>query len=97
MGHPLALVHHIHHIHAGEGTEVERLPTRSGIERAPVEVDPAPMVRTVNDVGLEVTQVRIGVVQAMSHGYRIGVRGHARNRVSALPFPLADRELQALL
>ena len=40
MGHPLTLVHHIHHIHAAEGAVVEGLPARRGIEGGPIEIHP---------------------------------------------------------
>ena len=75
----------------------KRLAARRGIEGGPVEVDAPSLVRAVDDVGLEVAQVGVGVVEAKGHGYRIGARRHARNRANALPFPAADRELQALL
>ena len=67
VGDALALVDHVHDIGVAEPAGVERLAAGGGIERGAVEVDPPAVVRAVDDGGVELGQVGVGVVQALGH------------------------------
>ena len=64
---PVAFVHHILDRRAGDRACVEQLPSRSGIERRAVEIDPPAIGRLVHHTGAKLGQIRIGIIQALGH------------------------------
>jgi hypothetical protein len=64
---PVTLVDHVRDAHASELPGIERLATRRGIERGPVEIDAPRAVESINDGGLKITGVRIGIIDSVGH------------------------------
>src|SRR5579859_6014847 len=63
----LAFVDHILYGYAGDGTCVERLPTRGRIERGAIQIDSGAAGRSLHHAGPKLREVRISVVQAFGH------------------------------
>ena len=72
MDDPVVLVRDIPHLHTSKPPGVEGLAAGGRVEGGAVEIDPPPIVRTVDDVGLELAEVGVGVVETLGHpGFRL--------------------------
>src|SRR4029450_10827403 len=71
---PILPTHTVHDPRAAEGSGIARLPAGCRIERGPIEHEAGgtPNVAHVDDRGVELLQIRIGVVEAFGHGWRTG-------------------------
>jgi methionine-R-sulfoxide reductase len=82
MSYPIAFINDIDHFDPAEPASVERLTAGGGIKRRAIEVDSPPIIRTLEDNGIEVLEVRIGVIEPMSHGGTLHLlKGFSRNQI----------------
>jgi hypothetical protein len=68
VGHAVAFIHDTGDFHPSELPGIERLASRSRIERRLVEVDPPAPFGQVHHVRLEIPDVRVGIIEPVSHG-----------------------------
>src|SRR5690606_5661485 len=78
---PVALVHHVHHAHAGQLARVVRLPAGGGVERGAIQVDAPSVCGHLRHVRVERAEVGVVVVESRGHDGREyiarGLRFHA--------------------
>jgi hypothetical protein len=70
MRNAFALIHHIGNLDAVQAAGIERLASRGGVESGSVEVHSTAILDQINDCRLEVAEVRVGIVEALSHRSR---------------------------
>ena len=67
MSYALTFVNHIDNLDPSELPGIERLTAGGGIEGSAVQIDPAGLVRSGDNGGFEISQVRVGIIESLSH------------------------------
>jgi hypothetical protein len=67
VGYPVALIYNVCNPHTSQLTGIERLATRGGIKSRLVEIHTPAILGPIGHRGLEITGVRIGIIESVCH------------------------------
>jgi hypothetical protein len=65
--HPVAFIHYIGNRDPAQPPGIERLPSGGGIKSGAVEVNPPAFFTSLDNGGLKVAQVGIGIIESLGH------------------------------
>ena len=67
VGYPVALIYDLSNAHTSQLAGIEGLATRGGIEGRLVEINTPAILGPIGNGGLEITGVRIGIIESVCH------------------------------
>jgi hypothetical protein len=64
---PVTLIDYVADAHTPELPGIEKLATRGGIERRPIEIDAPEVLGAMDYNGFKITDVRVGIIESVCH------------------------------